>query len=174
MSHPKSAPTWRQDLCRCRPRQLREYPQQVIAGPLTAMTLVEILAVVVILGLVAATLLVGFSGAFGKAKHELAKSGIGVIVAKVELYRIDIGHWPDNDLGLAALSDGHAAPTASYYLSHDKLTDPWGRPYLYVTPGPSGHSFEVITYGADGQPGGEAGSEDADLSSINLRDDKHQ
>ena len=148
--------------------------RQVVAGPPTAMTLVEILAVVVILGLVAATLLVGFSGTFGRAKHELAKSGIGVIVSKIELYKIEVGHWPDNDLGLTALSDGHAVPTASYYLGHDKLTDPWGRPYLYLTPGPSGQPFEVITYGADGQPGGEAGTEDADLSSTNLRDDKHQ
>jgi general secretion pathway protein G len=152
----------------------RRNHSQVVAGPLTAMTLVEILAVVVILGLVAGTLLMGFSGAFGKAKHELAKSGIGVIVSKIELYKIEVGHWPDNDLGLAALSDGHAVPTVSYYLSHDKLTDPWGKPYLYITPGPSGHPFEVITYGADGQPGGESGSEDADLSSVNLRDDKHQ
>ena len=49
---------------------------------LRAMTLVEILAVVVILGLVAGTLLIGFSGSFGKAKHELAKSGIGIIASQ--------------------------------------------------------------------------------------------
>lgn len=132
-----------------------------------AMTLVEVLAVVVILGLVAGTLLIGFSGSFGKAKHELAKTGIGVIVSKLELYRIEKSAWPANELGLAALSD--APPTASYYLGPDKLIDPWGRPYLYVAPGPDGHPFEVITYGADGQPGGGAGSEDADLSSVNLR-----
>jgi general secretion pathway protein G len=133
------------------------------------MTLVEILAVVVILGLVAGTLLVGFSGSFGKAKHELAKSGIGVIVAKIEAYRIEHSTWPDNDLGLAVLSDGHASPTASYYLGPDKLIDPWGRTYLYVIPGPDGHPYEVISYGADGQPGGETGSENADISSTNLR-----
>lgn len=134
-----------------------------------AMTLVEILAVVVILGLIAGTLLIGFSGAFGQAKHELAKSGIGVIVSKIETYRIQHGQWPSNDLGLAVLSDGHAQPTAAYYLSLDKLIDPWGNPYLYVTPGPDGHPYEVISYGADGQPGGAPGTEDADVSSINLR-----
>lgn len=132
-----------------------------------AMTLVEILAVVVILGLVAGTLLVGFSGSFGKAKHELAKSGIGVIVGKVELYRIEKSQWPSNELGLAALSD--AAPSSSYYLGSDKLLDPWGRPYLYVMPGPDGHPYEVLSYGADGQPGGDAGTENADISSVNLR-----
>jgi general secretion pathway protein G len=134
-----------------------------------AMTLVEILAVVVILGLIAGTLLVGFSGTFGKAKHELAKSGIGVVVSKLELYRIERSAWPGNDLGLARLSDGYAVPTDSYYLGPDKLIDPWGNPYLYLTPGPNGHPYEVVTYGADGQPGGEG--ENADISSSNLRVD---
>lgn len=135
----------------------------------SGMTLVEILAVVVILGLIAGTIVLGFSGSFGQAKHELARSGIGTIVAKIEMYRISTGQWPSNDLGLAALTDGHATPSDSYYLSPDKLVDPWGRPYLYVLPGPSGHPYEVITYGADGQPGGSPGSEDADISSVNLR-----
>ena len=136
------------------------------------MTLVEILAVVVILGLIAGTLLVGFSGAFGKAKHELAKSGIGVIVSKIELFKIERSTWPTNDQGLSILTDGQAAPTASYYLSQDKLLDPWGRPYFYICPGPDGHPYEVISYGADGQPGGHPGTEEADLSSVNLRNEE--
>ena len=72
------------------------------------MTLVEVLAVVVILGLIAGTLVVGFSGAFGKARHELAKTGIGVIVSRIELYKLEYGKWPANDAGLASLSDGQA------------------------------------------------------------------
>ncbi len=131
------------------------------------MTLVEILAVVVILGLIAGTLLIGFSGTFGKAKHELAKTGIGVIANKIETYRIERSSWPSNDLGLVGLSDGHALPTDSFYLGPDKLLDPWSNQYLYLTPGPDGHPYEVMTYGADGQPGGEG--EDADISSANLR-----
>lgn len=134
------------------------------------MTLVEVLAVVVILGLVAGTLMIGFSGAFGQAKHELAKTGIGVVVSKLELYRIDQHHWPDNEQGLAALGDGRASPSASYYLSADKLIDPWGKPYLYVVPGPDGLPYEVISYGADARAGGEG--EDADLSSANLRQER--
>jgi general secretion pathway protein G len=141
--------------------------------PVGGMTLVEVLAVVVILGLVAGTLLVGFSGSFGKAKHELAKSAIGVIVAKLETYKIETGGWPSNELGLAALSDGQAPPTASFYLSPDKLRDPWGKPYLYVTPGPDGHPYEILSYGADGQSGGASAGEDADISSINLRGTTH-
>lgn len=135
--------------------------------PRRGMTLVEILAVVVILGLIATTLLVGFSGTFGKAKHELAKSGIGLLVGKVETYRIEKSDWPSNELGLAVLSAPHATPAASYYVNADQLIDPWGRQYLYVMPGPDGHPFEILSYGADGQPGGEG--ENADLSSANLR-----
>jgi general secretion pathway protein G len=131
------------------------------------MTLVEVLAVVVILGLLAGTLMLGFSGTFGKAKHELAKSGIGVVVSKLELYKLEHDQWPSNDVGLAVLSDGYAVPTDPYYLGPDKLLDPWGNQYLYITPGPGGHPYEVSSYGADGQPGGEG--ENADLSSANVR-----
>ena len=134
------------------------------------LTLVEILAVVVSLGFLAATLAVGFSGSFGKAKHELAKTGIGQIVDKVEAYRIEKGAWPTNDLGLRALSDGHAVPTDSYFLEAGKLLDPWRRPYYYVTPGPNQYPYEVLTYGADGVPGGTG--EDSDVSSVDLRGEK--
>lgn len=134
-----------------------------------AMTLVEVLAVVVILGLIAGTLLVGFSGSFGKAKTELTRTGIGQIVGKIELYRIEHSAYPANEQGLAALSDGTAAPTASYYLGPDQLRDPWDRPYLYMNPGPDGHPFEVVSYGADGVAGGAPGTENVDISSVNLR-----
>lgn len=132
-----------------------------------AMTLVEVLAVVVILGLVAGTFLVGFSGSLGKAKHELAKSGISLIAGRIELYRMEAGQWPSNDDGLGTLSDPQADPSAVFYLSQDQLLDPWNRPYLYLTPGPDGHPYEVLTYGADGRVGGTG--EDADVSSVNLR-----
>lgn len=135
-----------------------------------AMTLVEVLAVVIILSLIAGTLLVGFSSTFGRAKTELAKTGIGIVVGKVELYRIEKGAFPTNDVGLKALTDGLATPASSYFLAKDKLLDPWGREFLYVSPGPNQFPFEVITYGADGQPGGTG--EDADVSSANLREAK--
>ena len=131
------------------------------------MTLVEVLAVVVILGLLAATLLVGFSGSFGRAKHELCKTGIGIIATQPEKYRLEHSLWPSNDEGLTVLTDGRAVPSDPHYLKPGQLRDPWDRPYLYVTPGPDGHPYEVLSHGADGQPGGEG--EDADLSSLNLR-----
>lgn len=135
-----------------------------------ALTLVEVLAVVVILGILAATLTIGFSGSFGKAKQGLAQTGIGVIVSKLEVYRLEHGQYPSADLGLAAMTDGQASPTHAYYLGPDKLEDPWNQPYVYIVPGPDGHPFEVISYGADAAPGGA--DENADISSVNLRRDR--
>lgn len=131
------------------------------------MTLVEVLAVVVILGLVASTLAVGFSGAFGKGKHELAKTQIALIVGKIESYRIQFDAWPSPEVGLQALSDGHASPSDGHYLPQDKLFDPWGKEYVLIIPGPDGHPYEIMTFGADGTPGGEGA--DADVSSVNLQ-----
>ena len=132
------------------------------------MTLVEVLAVVVILGLLAGTLAISMSGALGKGKREIAHTAIGLIQQKVETYRIEHGTWPADDIGLAALGDGHADPTASYYLNSDQLLDPWGNPFYLIVPGPDRHPYEIVSYGADGQPGGEG--EAADLTSIHLRD----
>ena len=134
----------------------------------TAMTLVEVLAVVVILGMLAATLAVGFSGAIGKGKQDLARTSIGQLIQRLELYRLSAGEWPDPSIGLAALSSGHAAPSDSYYIEPDQLQDPWGNAFFYVVPGPDGRSYEIVSYGADGAPGGEG--EDADISSAHLRD----
>lgn len=135
-----------------------------------AMTLVEVLAVVVILGLIAGTLAVGFSGAFAKGKRELAKTGIGVIVQRLETYHLEHDAWPDGSVGLAALSDGHAVPTDSFYLQRDQVLDPWRNPFVLIVPGPGGRPYEVVSYGADGHPGGIG--EDADLTSTNLRGDE--
>ncbi|MFG0328784.1 MAG: type II secretion system protein GspG [Phycisphaerales bacterium] len=120
--------------------------------------------------MLAATLTVGFSGSFDRAQRELARAGIGVIQGKLEAYRVERGEWPSNDTGLAALTDGQATPADAFYLSGDQLLDPWGRPFLLVTPGPNGHPYEVLTYGADGAPGGEGAN--ADLSSAGLREDR--
>jgi general secretion pathway protein G len=134
------------------------------------MTLVEVLAVVVILGIIAATLTISFRGQVGKAKRELAKTGIGVVVAAIETYAIETGRLPTMEEGLEVLTrptQGRSEP----YLKADKLTDPWGNPYIYVTPSSAqaGGAYAVISYGADGQPGAADGDEEArDITSDDL------
>ncbi len=131
--------------------------------PRRGMTLIEILAVVVILGLLAVTLTVGITAKFGKAKHEIAKTQIAGIVAQVQAFQLERRAIPSASQGLKALTD---APAATYYLDADRLQDPWGNTYRYLVPGPSGQAFEIMTYGADNQAGGDG--ENADISSAKL------
>ena len=131
-----------------------------------AMTLVEVLAVVVILGLIATTLTVSFRGQVGRAKTELARTGVGVVVGAIETYALETGSIPTMDEGLNALTkspEGRGEP----YIRPDKLVDPWGNPYVYVAPGPTS-AYQVISYGADGALGGAAGTEAADITSDDL------
>jgi general secretion pathway protein G len=132
-----------------------------------AMTLVEVLAVVVILSLIAGTLLMGFSGMFGRAKQELAKTGAALIAGKVEAFRIERSAYPAADVGLSGLTSPSATPSNSFYISSDKLLDPWGRQFLYMTPGPGDDPFEIVSLGADGKAGGQG--EDADITTAHLR-----
>ncbi len=129
-----------------------------------AMTLVEVLAVVVLLGILAATLTVGLTAAFGQGKRELARTAVAGAKAKVEMYHVAMGGWPES---LQILVD--TPPSASYHLPLDAARDPWGNMMQLVVPGPDGHPFEVISLGADGRVGGEG--EDADLSSLDLREE---
>lgn len=127
------------------------------------LTLVEILAVVVILGLLAATLTVGILGKLGRARSEIAKTQIAYIVSQIQTFELERRSLPAMSEGLKALA---ADSKAAWYLSEKRLVDPWGRPYQYLVPGPAGHPYEVISLGADGLPGGEG--EDADVTSGDL------
>lgn len=132
----------------------------------SGLTLVEMLAVVIILGLIAAVLTTTFSGQVGRAKQEIAKTGIGAVVAAIETYSLETGSIPTMEQGLRVLTErpqGRAEP----FVKPDQLLDPWGNEYAYITPGAESR-YEVISYGADGRPGGEAGSENADISSERL------
>lgn len=131
------------------------------------MTLVEVLAVVVILSLVAGTLLMGFSGMFGRAKQEVARTGAALVAGRVEAYRIERSAYPASDVGLSALTSPAATPANSFFVSSDRLLDPWGRAYIYLTPGPDDEPFEIVSLGADGKAGGQG--EDADISTAHLR-----
>ncbi|MEM9373743.1 MAG: type II secretion system major pseudopilin GspG [Planctomycetota bacterium] len=133
------------------------------------MTFVELLAVLVILGMIAGVLTVSFAGRFARGKREIARTQIAMITQAVETYRIEHGDWPPMEDGLAALTSPGASPTSAYFLKPEQIEDPWNRDYVFVAPGPDGYPFEVLTYGSDGQPGGEG--ESADLSSAALRSD---
>ena len=133
-----------------------------------AMTFVELLAVLVILGLVAGVFTISIAGRFNQSKRELAKSQIGLIDGQVQTYYTQTSQWPPADRGLSVLTAPDASPSDPYFVTMDQLKDPWGNPFYIIVPGPEGHPYELVSYGADGQPGGV--DENADLSSLRLRD----
>ena len=124
------------------------------------MTLIEILVVLVILGLIATAVAVNVVGAAGKARTDRAKTDVQRIASDgVEAFKVMRGRYPSTEEGLKLLIDEKfLKPNAE----GGKLQDPWGRDYVYLYPGQAHpDSFDVKSYGADGQPGGDG--ENADI-----------
>lgn len=125
-------------------------------------TLMELLIVLTIIGLLAALAGPALYQRMKNAKHSTAKAQIENFVTALDSYFVDMERYPSAQEGLRALVK---APAASKkwqgpYLKKDIPLDPWGRDYVYRTPGKNG-PFDVLTLGADGRPGGEG--EDRDL-----------
>jgi len=127
----------------------------------------ELLVVVIILGLLAALVGPRLIGRVGRAKTEIAKSQIALLESALDQYRLDMGYYPSTEEGLEALisppSDEEKKRNwRGPYLKKKKIPlDPWGRPYQYRCPGEHGE-YDLWSYGADGQPGGEG--ENADIT----------
>ena len=138
--------------------------------PAAGFTLIEILVVIVILGVLAALIVPNVLSRPDEARATVAKSDIAAIMQALKLYRLDNQRYPTSEQGLAALVTKPDLPPVppnwkpGGYL--EKLPkDPWGRPYVYVNPGVRSE-IEVMSFGADGQPGGTGA--DADIGSWDL------
>ena len=127
-------------------------------------TLIEIMVVVVIIGLLAAIVAPAVIGRIDTASINRAMQDIRTIETAVNLYRLDKLTYPTMDEGLDALVTP-AGSAAQSYLPRLPV-DPWNRPYHYRIPGQRGGDFDVFTYGADGQEGGEG--IDADIGNWDL------
>lgn len=118
----------------------------------------------VIIGLLAGYVGPKYFSQVGKSETKVAKAQIDAIEKALDQYRLDTGHYPATEQGLAALTQRPANEPkwGGPYLKKDVPADPWGRPYLYRAPGEHGE-YDVYSYGKDGQPGGSA--EAADVTS---------
>jgi general secretion pathway protein G len=124
-------------------------------------TLIELLVVLTILGLLAAIVMPRLFGRGEEAKVTAAKVQIRVLEDSLHQFEVDNGFYPDTEQGLDALVH---EPTVGRPASHwraggylEKGTvpkDPWGNAYVYLCPGTHG-DFDLLSYGADGEPGGE-------------------
>jgi len=130
-------------------------------------TLIELMVVMIIIGVLAALVAPRLMGKADKAKVTEAKIQIKNFETALRLYKMDNGFYPSTEQGLEALI---SLPTSGQIPENYKATgylekkvivlDPWGNDYVYISPGELG-DYDIISYGADGLPGGE--NLDADL-----------
>jgi general secretion pathway protein G len=117
-------------------------------------SLIEIIIVTVLIGAIVAFAARQIFGGSDKAKYNLAKSQVQTLAQKIDSYRDDTGELPSS-LGDLLHAPGNAQNWLGPYAKEADLKDPWKRPIEYRVPGESG-DFDVISYGADGRPGGES------------------
>jgi general secretion pathway protein G len=132
-------------------------------------TLIEILVVVTVIAVLAALVAPNVFQHLGTAQDAAARSQIEMLGAALDAFRLDNGRYPTTGQGLEAL---RGEPTAEPrprnwrgpYLRREVPLDPWGNPYVYVSPGEANpQSYDLVSLGADGVEGGEG--ENADILS---------
>lgn len=132
-----------------------------------AFTLLELVVVIIVLGLLAAIVAPQFLGRVSDARSTAAQTQIELFGTALDSYRLDNGSYPTTAQGLEAL---RVKPTQAPvpgnwrgpYVRKDIPVDPWGRPYVYRSPGERNTSgYDLSSLGRDGKPGGEG--EDRDL-----------
>jgi general secretion pathway protein G len=121
-------------------------------------TLVELLLVLVILALIAGLVLPGIIGKAESAKAKAASSQISRISMSVESFYLDTGITPSSLDELVSEPSGVNGWNGPY-IKNTLLKDPWGQPYQYKVPGDHG-DFDIWSYGADRQQGGEGNNAD--------------
>lgn len=119
-------------------------------------TLLELLVVMVIIGLLAGYVAPQYFSQIGKSEVQTARAQMDALEKALDHFRLDTGHYPSTAQGLSALVEfpGGETKWRGPYLKKAVPPDPWGRPYLYVSPGKHGE-FDLYTLGKDGKPGGE-------------------
>ncbi|MGE5820398.1 MAG: type II secretion system major pseudopilin GspG [Deltaproteobacteria bacterium] len=124
-------------------------------------TLIELIVVVVIIGLLAGLVLPQFIRQEEKAKLKAARAQIELLATALDTFRLDVGRYPTSEEGLQALRQkpGGLERWDGPYLKKDIPLDPWGKPYNYKSPGDHG-PYDIISYGADGVPGGDGDNRD--------------
>ena len=130
---------------------------------LRAFTLIELMVVILILAILAALVVPNVLGRTGQAKVAKAQSDLSEFSNAIDQFRLDCDRYPTTQEGLGALItapsgvNGYRGP----YLKKSEIpNDPWGNPYQYQQPGPSGGGYQVLSYGADGAPGGSGDNAD--------------
>jgi general secretion pathway protein G len=122
-------------------------------------TIIELMAVIVIIGLLAAMVAKNFVGQTDKARVITTKASLKTLDSEIQHFKMDTGRYPTEEEGLKALiekpSDVIGYPEGGYLQSSTVPKDAWGHDFIYILNPESGKPFEIRSYGADGQEGGE-------------------
>lgn len=136
-------------------------------------TLIELLVVILIITILGTVVGVNLADKPHEARHAAAVAQLQNFRQALKFYQMDNGAYPTQRQGLQALvvpssldPQPKRFPADGYMERRELPLDPWGNPYVYLIPGSGGETYEVISYGADGQPGGTG--KDADISTATL------
>lgn len=126
-------------------------------------TLLELLVVMVIIGILAGFVAPRYFAQVGKSQVKATRAQIDALDKALDQYRVDLGRYPTTEEGLESLQTAPAGEAAwgGPYLKKAVPLDPWGHPYVFVSPGTHG-DVDILSYGKDGQPGGSG--ENADIT----------
>lgn len=129
-------------------------------------TLLELVVVIIVLGLLAAIVAPQILGRVSDARTTAAQTQVELFGTALDSYRMDNGSYPTTEQGLAALRERPTrAPLPTNwrgpYLRKDVPLDPWGKPYLYRSPGERNTTgYDLSSLGRDGKVGGEGEDKD--------------
>ena len=134
-------------------------------------TLIELLVVILILSLLVVIVAPRILGRTDEARRTAAQVQIKQLEGALNLFRLDNGFYPTTEQGLEALvTKPTISPIPLKWREGGYIQkipeDPWGKPFVYLSPGTHGE-FDLVSYGADGEPGGEG--KDEDIQSWNLQ-----
>ena len=142
---------------------LSSLPARLLRSP-SGFTLIEIMVVIIILGILAGLIVPRLLEEPDKARKVKAKLQIESLATALKKYRLDNGDYPTTEQGLQALVEKPSIgkvpnryPEKGYIAKLPK--DPWGNDYVYISPGEHG-DFDIISYGGDGDEGGDGKNED--------------
>lgn len=149
-------------------RVLQLKKQGIVRGKNAGFTLIELMVVIVILGVLAGLIVPRIMDRPEEARRTKAELDIAAIEQALRLYKLDNGRYPSTEQGLQALVEAPSVGVlprnwreGGYLDKRNVPKDPWGNDYIYISPGLHG-DFDLISYGADGEPGGEG--DNADIS----------
>jgi general secretion pathway protein G len=133
--------------------------------------LLEILVVVLIITILGTIVGVSVANKPGEARVAAARAQMATLETALDMYRMHNGSYPTMRQGLLALWEKPGEPPVpskypeeGYLKKKSQLQDPWGNEWVYLVPGRGRVGYEIVSYGADGEPGGEG--EHADLSTV--------